>query len=243
MCFDFARNGFKIALQLTWSFKMRHLAKITTLGAFLLLSQNAFAILDIQAGLGKRTGTFTPDSSLASESSLEGQSFQASAHFHVLPIPMFTLGIGLGLSTFSSADKAKLAYTGSDTTVAATASLTDISGLSIGPDIIFGVSIPTTDLMPFLRYNYALNVWKGKAELGVAGNTQTFDAALKGTGSILGLGLAWSPIPLLAITGEYQMQNDVLSVPEVKTSGGIKFPKAENKFKSSTLLVGAMFNL
>jgi hypothetical protein len=222
---------------------MKNFVKITTLAAGCILSQNAFAILDIQAAIGKKTGTFTPDSSLAAESSVGGQAFQAAAHFHVLPIPMFTLGIGLGLSTFSSSDKAKVAYTGSDATVATTASLDEITGLSVGPDIIFGVSIPATDLMPFLRYNYALNVWKGKATLEVAGQNQTFDAALKGTGSIIGLGLAWSPIPLVAITGEYQMQNDTLSVPEVKTSGGINFPEAENKFKSSTLLVGAMFNL
>ena len=222
---------------------MRNLAKITTLAATWVLSQNAFAILDLQAGIGNRTGTFSPDSSRAADSSLEGQTMQASAHFHVLPIPMFTLGVGLGISTFSSNDKAKVAYTGSDTTVEASASLDNISGLSVGPDVIFGVSIPATDLMPFLRYNYALNVWKGKATIDVGGETQTFDAALKGTGSIMGLGLAWSPIPLFAITGEYQMQNDELSVPEVKTSGGINFPKAENNFKSTTILVGAMFNL
>jgi hypothetical protein len=222
---------------------MKRLLKISSIAFCSIVSHQAFAILDLQASLGNKTGTFTPDSTKAAEKSIGGQTFQAAAHFHVLPIPMFTLGVGLGVSTFSTKDKVNLAYTGNDTTVASSASLSNITGVSAGPDILFGVSIPATDLMPFLRYNYAINVWKGEADLVVNGASQTFDAALKGTGSRIGLGLAWSPIPLLAVTGEYQMQNDTLSVPEVKTSGGITVPKVENKMKSTSFLIGAQFNL
>jgi hypothetical protein len=222
---------------------MKRMLKISSIALCSIVSHQAFAILDVQASLGSKTGTFTPDSSKAAEKTIGGQAFQAAVHFHVLPIPMFTLGVGLGASTFTSKDKVNVAYTGNDTTVASSASLSNITGVSAGPDILFGVSIPATDLMPFLRYNYAINVWKCDADLSVNGVNQTFDAALRGSGSHIGLGLAWSPIPLLAVTGEYQMHNDTLSVPEVKTSGGITVPKVENKMKSTSILIGAQFNL
>lgn len=208
-----------------------------------LASPRAFAIIDLQASIGTVSGTFTPDSPKASEKSFRGQSKQVAAHFHILPIPLMTLGVGLGLSTINTSDTLNIAYLGSDSTVSSTASISNISGLSVGPDVIFGVSIPTTNLMPFARLNYAINVWKADATVTVNSASQTFDGALQGTGTHLGIGVAWSPIPLLAITGEYQMNNDTLSVPDVKTSGGISIPEAKNSAKSTNLLFGAQFNL
>jgi len=209
----------------------------------LFASHQAYAIIDLQASMGSLSGTFTPDSSKASEKSLSAKSIQAAAHFHVLPIPLFTLGIGLAASTMNSSDSVDIAYLGSSATVNSTASLSNITGYSVGPDVIFGVSIPTTNLTPFARFNYAINVWKADATIQVNNASQTFEGALQGSGTHMGIGLAWSPLPLLALTGEYQIQNDTLTVPEVKTSGGITIPEAKNGLKSTAILFGAQFNL
>jgi hypothetical protein len=66
---------------------------------------------------------------------------------------------------------------------------------------------------------------------------------LKGNGSMLGIGLAWSPVSSVGLTGEYLVQTDELSVPEVKSSDGTNLPKSENQFRSSTLLAGDMFSI
>lgn len=207
-------------------------------------STSSYALFAIQGLYGQKTAKF---SGALDGDDAEGTQMKFAAHIDPLPLPMITLGFGLSFSLidYDVNGQQGISETVSSTTYAVP--FTELTGYAAGPEIFFGVSIPTVDLMPYLRLTYAISAITGKGDVsvtdGVTIDTETsVDFAMVGAGLNYGIGVAYSPLPLLAILLEYEIAEDDMVTPSVD-QGDISVPELEGKISGSSILFGVQFGI
>lgn len=218
--------------------------------SLLLINSQAFALFDLQALVGSKTAKFGGDV-VSEKDEVSAQSMQAAAYVNPIPLPIVTLGFGLGFAYDSYDINDNVAATASSGAVTGAAVFDSLSGFSVGPEVFVGASLPLMDLMPYVKAGYYVSLIGGDADFSLISGAQTVDQTgkkfgLMGAGIHYAVGLSYSPLPLLSVLVEMSFGDDSLTFPETETEqSGVKltFPEIEGSNKSSTISLGVNFGI
>lgn len=187
----------------------------------LFLNQQAFALIDGQLLVGSKSGTFKLGSE---EDSISGQQVKLAVHLD--PIPLIPVGFGAFMitDTFDVDDDA-----GSDS---ATAS-------EFGLEVMAWLPFDLAGFTPYAKLGYTVIggfVFENAVDLG---SGQTADLVYTGSGTHLGLGVKWSPLPLVGILLEADMSTMKLSFDKLDgADNSLVASLPDPEIKSTTILLG-----
>ena len=210
----------------------------------LLISSQAYAIFGVQGFVGSKTTQMIGD--LGGENA-SANHFKVSAHINPVPLPFITVGLGLtaGYENYELSDQGLFA---TEKGINVDASFTELQGFTVGPELYVGVSIPGIPLEPFAKLAYNVSAITAKADVvttdvgtGITAPEQkAIDFAMGGVGLYTSIGVAFSPLPLVAILAEYEFGESSMTSPEVDT---VAVPSLEGTVRSDSILLGAQISI
>jgi len=189
---------------------MRSLHITLAAGTFFLLSPAAFALVDGQLEIGKRSAKFSTDDY---SESMGGTEVELAVH--VDPIPLIPVAAGLYLIN-QKYDPDK------DGDVLANDSF---SGSQIGIEVMAWLPIPLYDLEPYAKLGYSFfGAYTGSASsrtaiidnAEVTGKSET-EYSL--TGVHYGVGIRWNVIPLVGLLFEVDLASETLELTKYSVGG------------------------
>lgn len=193
-----------------------------------IMSTQASALIDAQAGLGRRNAKWNQDST---SSSVPSDVLKVSAHLDPIPLVPVSFGLALYSETWKVSESGQ--------------GLTSLKSYSVVPEVT--AWLPLGDLKPYARVGYSiLSAYTGKAVVATAAGTTTGDIYLAGAGIHAGAGLEWSipVVPLLSIFGELEYASETVKlakdkVADVDISGSFK----SVTLTSTAVIVGAKLGI
>ena len=209
----------------------------------LLVSSQAYGIVDLQAFIGSKTSELSGD---LGGDEVSANHFKAAAHINPIPLPFVTLGFGLtaGYETYDDLSNIGLFTTNSG--IDYSAPFNELYGYSIGAEVMAGVSLPGIPVEPFIKLAYNVSAITAKADVttdasGLTVSQSDVDFAMGGTGLYTSIGLAFSPIPLVSILAEYEFGETEMETPEITET--VTVPELAGNIKSNSILVGVQIGI
>ncbi|MCB9228258.1 MAG: hypothetical protein H6618_01465 [Deltaproteobacteria bacterium] len=138
------------------------------------------ALIKMQLFYGAGAGDFTPESGNAHSLSAS----ELGATLLLDPIPL--VPVGFGLSVLSQTFSPSVADHGVD----------KLEGLVIAPEVQAWIPFLPIPLVPYGRVSYVIGAYKASTELAVLNSSFVANYVLKGSGTQVGIGAKFEPIPL-----------------------------------------------
>ena len=179
----------------------------------MLFSQASFALIDAQVLLGRRNMTLD----LGKENALSGNETRVAVHLD--PIPLVPVAFGVSYGMVSSSDEGVFTLTNADDY-----KVTETEGHELAVELMVWSPIDLFSITPYLKAGYVLYgayQFNGQYTVPVTGDVEDLDLVYGTSGSLITLGLKWSPLPLVGLLFEAQNTQNNLSFDKLEEAAGV----------------------